>query len=72
MAEVRNPRKKGIPVWAMLLALIVLALVVWYFLSHRHPRTLPDTVTVLELSAPAPVHASAVFFQQVDRHLLAG
>jgi type VI protein secretion system component VasF len=57
MAEIKVERKKGIPVWALLLALIVLALLVWYFLSNRHHPVAPDNVTVLELSAPAPVYA---------------
>ena len=58
MAEIKIERKKsGIPMWALLLALIVLAVLVWAFMSKRtHPvddRT-NNTAMVIELSAPAP------------------
>ena len=58
MAEIKVERKKGIPVWMLLLALIVLALLIWAFVSRRNhsPRTAPDNVGVLEWSAPTPVH----------------
>ena len=36
MAEIRVERKKGIPVWAILLALIILALIVWAVSSLRN------------------------------------
>jgi amino acid transporter len=36
MAEIRVERKKGIPVWAILLALIILALIVWALSSLRN------------------------------------
>jgi hypothetical protein len=35
MAEIRVERKKGIPIWAILVALIVLALIVWAVTSLR-------------------------------------
>ncbi|HEY0510277.1 MAG TPA: hypothetical protein VGH73_00135 [Thermoanaerobaculia bacterium] len=58
MAEIKIERKKGIPVWVILLALIVLALIVWAYVSNRNRnrRTVPDNVAVLELNAPAPAH----------------
>jgi len=58
MAEIKIERKKGMPVWALLLAIIVLALIVWAFLANRNhtPRTVNNTA-VLQWSAPAPVHA---------------
>lgn len=58
MAEIKIERKKsGIPMWALLLALIVLAVLVWAFMSRRNQT--PDdrvnnTAMVIELSAPAP------------------
>jgi multidrug resistance efflux pump len=60
MAEIKIERKKsGIPMWALLLALIVLALLVWAFVSkrtHTTDGTVNDnTASVIELSAPAPV-----------------
>jgi uncharacterized integral membrane protein len=58
MAEIKIERKKGMPVWAILLAIIVLALIVWAVLANRNhtPRTENNTATVLQWSAPAPVH----------------
>lgn len=58
MAEIKIERKKGMPVWAILLAIIVLALIVWAFLANRNhtPRTV-DNTAVLQWSAPAPDHA---------------
>ena len=58
MAEIKIERKKGLPVWAILLAIIVLALIVWAFVANRNhtPRDLNNTA-VLQWSAPAPVHA---------------
>ncbi len=54
MAEIKVERKKGIPLWMLLLALIVLALLVWAYVSRSHNRrTVPDTVVMLELSGPA-------------------
>jgi hypothetical protein len=35
MAEIRVERKKGIPVWAILVALVILALIVWAVTSLR-------------------------------------
>lgn len=35
MAEIKIQKKKGMPVWAMLLALILLALLVWAYLRAR-------------------------------------
>jgi len=59
MAEIKIERKKsGIPMWALLLALIVLAVLVWAFMSRRNTTTddrVNNTAMVIELSAPAPV-----------------
>jgi len=58
MAEIKIERKKnGIPMWALLLALIVLAVLVWAFMSRRNQPTddrVNNTAMVIELSAPAP------------------
>ncbi len=35
MAEIRVEKKKGVPIWAILLGLILLAVLVWVFLSGR-------------------------------------
>ena len=71
MAELNRPRKKGIPVWVLLLALIVIALLVWYFVSNRNPgrQTAPASVTLLKAPAP-PLRDLGM--QQVDRQLLVG
>lgn len=67
MAEIRIERKKsGIPVWVLLLALIVLAVLVWVFMSRRSTPTddrLNNTAMVIEMSAPAP----ASFFVPATR-----
>lgn len=57
MAEIKIERKRGIPVWAILLALIVVALLVWALVANRNrtPKEI-NNVAVLALSAPAPVH----------------
>ena len=67
MAEIKIERKKsGIPMWALLLALIVLAILVWAFVSKRTPTTddrINNTAMVIEPSAPAP----AQFFVPATR-----
>ena len=65
MAEIKIERKKGIPMWALLLALIVLAALAWAFLANRDTRTDAagtDQAHVIELSAPlaAPAMAPAL------------
>jgi len=57
MAEIKIERKKGMPVWAILLAIIVLALIVWALVASRN-RTHQNVnnTAVLQWSAPAPVH----------------
>lgn len=63
MAEIKIERKKGIPVWALLLALIVLALIVWAFVAKRNRdrHTVPDNVAVLELIAPTHAFVPATW-----------
>jgi len=54
VAEIKIQKKKGIPVWAMLLALILLALLIWAFLRMRDndQPDVPRDVAVLEWHAP--------------------
>jgi hypothetical protein len=58
MAEIKIERKRGVPVWAILLAILVLALIVWAFVANRRrtPQDINNTA-VLQWSVPAPVHA---------------
>jgi type VI protein secretion system component VasF len=55
MAEIRIEKKKGIPLWAILLLLIVLLALAWMFLSGRDDATPnADTRTSsVERTAPA-------------------
>ena len=59
MAEIKIQKKKGIPVWAMLLALILLALLIWAFLRMRDNDQVdvPRDVAVLEWRAPVVASA---------------
>jgi type VI protein secretion system component VasF len=71
MAEINRQRKKGIPVWVMLLALIVIALLVWFFLANPKREHAAKPENVIELRAPAPPLRD-LRFQQVDRQLAVG
>lgn len=60
MAEIKvERRKKGIPVWVMLLALIVLALLAWFFWANPKREHAARPENVIELRAPVPVHELA-------------
>lgn len=52
MAEIRVEKKKGVPIWAILLGLILLAALVWAFLSGRDDGLENRNVGSLERSAP--------------------
>ena len=52
MAEIRVEKKKGVPLWAILLGLILLAVLVWVFLSGRDDGQQNRNVGSLERSAP--------------------
>lgn len=54
MAEIKIERKKGIPVWALLLGLIVLVLLIWAALTMRNNdrEGTPRDVAALEWQAP--------------------
>jgi hypothetical protein len=56
MAEINRPRKKGIPLWVLLLALIVIALLVWFFVANPKREHAGAPENVIELRAPALVH----------------
>lgn len=62
MAEIKIEKKKGIPVWAMLLGLILLALLVWAYLRMRGDdrQDVPRDVAVLEWRAPVVVSSASV------------
>jgi hypothetical protein len=62
MAEIKIERKKGMPVWAILLAIIVLALIVWAFVANRNRtnQNINNNTAVLQWSASAPVHVHYV------------
>jgi hypothetical protein len=59
MAEIKVQRKKGIPVWAMLLTLILLAVLIWAFLRMRDngQTDVPRDVAFLEWRAPIVANA---------------
>lgn len=56
MAEIKIEKKKGIPVWAMLLGLILLALVIWAVVEmgdDERPADVAGHTSMIELAAPA-------------------
>lgn len=56
MAEIRVERKKGIPVWVILLALLALAALAWYFLGRDdQSEAAPDVAAVVELDVRTDV-----------------
>lgn len=62
MAEIRIEKKKGMPAWGLLLALIVLLVLVWAILamrSHRRPEA-PPSVAVAAWSVPSYLEAPVV------------
>jgi len=49
MAEIKIERKKGVPVWALLLALVLLIVLVWAALAMRNNhRQAPQNTAVLQ------------------------
>jgi hypothetical protein len=55
MAEIKIEKKKGMPMWALLLALLLLILLVWAALAMRNDDSegAPQDVAVLMWSVPA-------------------
>ena len=54
MAEIRVERKKGLPIWAIVVALVVLAVIIWAIVSMRN-RGRQQDVDHTALMAPAQV-----------------
>jgi hypothetical protein len=57
MAEIKIEKKKGMPVWALLLGLILLVLLVWAVLAMRgnNRQETPRDVAAVAWIVPAPV-----------------
>jgi hypothetical protein len=55
MAEIRVERKKGIPVWAILVALVILAIIVWAVTSLRNRGRQGDVDHTAAFAGPAQV-----------------
>ena len=55
MAEIKIERKKGVPVWALLLGLVLLVLLVWAALTMRNGerRQTSQDVAVLVWTVPS-------------------
>ena len=65
MAEIRVEKKKGVPIWAILLGLILLAVLVWVFLSGRddgrqNVGSFERSAPVLSITLNEPAQASAL------------
>ena len=61
MAEIKIERKKGVPMWALLLGLVLLVLLVWAILIMRSDDRgqAPQDVAVLAWSVPSAPGFSA-------------
>ena len=71
MAEIKIEKKKGIPVWAMLLGLILLALIIWAVVEmgdDERPEDVAGDVSAIEMSAPeaVPIGAEALFLELAE------
>ena len=55
MAEIKIEKKKGMPMWALLLALVLLVLLVWAALAMRNDDSegTPQDVAALAWSVPS-------------------
>ncbi|MFL6195691.1 MAG: hypothetical protein ACJ75H_16055 [Thermoanaerobaculia bacterium] len=61
MAEIRIEKKKGIPMWALLLLLVVLIALAWMFLSGRNdatPNAVDNQTSSIERTVPAPLEVA--------------
>ncbi len=64
MAEIRVERKKGIPVWAILLALIILAVIIWAVASlrnHGHQEVIDRTAALAGAAQVVVLEAQEIF-----------
>lgn len=61
MAEIKIERKKGLPAWALLLALVVLLLLIWAVLAMRgrSSQIAPRDVAVFHRAAPVVLQLTA-------------
>ncbi len=71
MAEIRIEKKKGIPVWAMLLGLILLALIIWAVVEmgdDERPADVAGHTSAIGLSAPeaVPIGAEGLFLDLAE------
>ena len=68
MAEIKIEKKKGVPVWALLLALVLLVLLVWAALAMRgdNRRQAPQDQAVLEWSVPVSVAGPVVSIALIE------
>ena len=71
MAEIKIEKKKGIPVWAMLLGLILLALIIWAVVEmgdDERPADVAGDTSAIGLSAPeaVPIGAEALFLELAE------
>jgi len=67
MAEIKIEKKKGMPVWALILALVLLVLLVWAALAMRNNRRqAPQNTAVLEWSVRAAPVASIALTEPTD------
>jgi hypothetical protein len=71
MAEIRIEKKKGIPVWAMLLGLILLALIIWAVVEmgdDERPADVAGDTSAIGLSAPeaVPIGTEVLFLELAE------
>jgi hypothetical protein len=67
MAEIKIERKKGVPMWALLLGLVLLVLLVWAALTMRNNNRgqAPQDVAVLVWSVPSAAGLPAALTEAV-------
>ena len=63
MAEIKIERKKGLPVWGLLLALVVLLLLIWAVLAMRGRSSQTPSRDVAMLHRVAPVVLQVTAFE---------
>jgi hypothetical protein len=65
MAEIKIEKKKGVPVWALLLGLVLLALIIWAVLTmrDRDRQNTPRDVAALKWTAAVVLELPAASAQ---------
>lgn len=75
MAEIKIEKKKGIPVWAMLLGLILLALIIWAVVemgdNDERPADVAGEASAIMLSTPAAVPIASIGAETLSLDLAA-